>query len=1132
VWERFERGRALYTMQPSAAEISALRARLRDIVAAQGLSALAGDGLVARDFLCFAASFIAESADRLSWYPVLRELGVPPDDARRYPELYRGLESALAALGRNVIYTRRGRRFLGTLLREGGLPTNIGNLPELIGHATDLFGWSPLRNPENRTKVIEHVRERASGAARTLLDIEEGRAALDDLLSTAAEARSLLIERGVDPTTLASPDEVRRALASAQIPLPALRNDALLAAVLTSFTREAAPVSPLASVRLVACERGNVLELLVHLDLDILETADVPSEATHVVLSAEPCPSRRTWLVERQPDGRFAGTSTGGRSTQWIRTGDPVPSSVRAKYAGPGGVPELRTIATLEWEHMSELWFDGDGELLTEARETLQPGERFLLLSYYEIDLSGSGAVAARRLSGPSPAACAWQIVVDGPGELRLSSRNGTEVIPSASEPLAVAVLPSATIEGVPKRFVLGLPDLALPDDVVATVTVQRLAWSGPPVVLREVSGFVRLSSYPALARWTGAVRVSVRADGGRVWRARWTLLPRFAVRPRIGVVDVVGLDEPIELVTNGTVLRGETPGVQEIRADAEEVRVIVHVRLRHGELISIPLEIPPRRLRLWSDRALTTALSVTVEPTVTERMIHAGACIEHAGEADSVLVVKTVAGDSVLRQAKRGLQRAFVGLVDLFAHQARTSEPTAHYVAEIEGSVEDAIAFRVHVPRLAQPRLEDAPEGRLRLRYELDPADLPDRAGLAYFPIVPPFGKAELFDATLEWDGERFGVVIDAAIAPARSGMYIVFLVDRACEPVRPMSWGRKLSVPLSRVDPPAPGGLSPLERAVWIRKPNDLARAIRKLVQTEAFDPFARALASATFERAPYGLRGFLFLGDIAEIAPWLVLACAARLEPAQQGPWFHMWSGEMLGFSWLRLTRGDVELLARALPPSASEDRMALLVKANGAQRMLRSTEHLLAEGLFEGPSLRCLDALKQQELNVARGVDILTEPHWFQLPRSGPGRSWLRGANLDADIQSAVDFELDRQIMKGLRARAIRDMYLRREQSPSAAKVEGPSLEARTTFALVQWIDAEWEGTPLTPLSYAIRKVDLDCAMAASIVVDHREGRAMRREAFALLSRLERLAPDLLDAWIAALSLRGTPGGSRA
>jgi hypothetical protein len=327
---------------------------------------------------------------------------------------------------------------------------------------------------------------------------------------------------------------------------------------------------------------------------------------------------------------------------------------------------------------------------------------------------------------------------------------------------------------------------------------------------------------------------------------------------------------------------------------------------------------------------------------------------------------------------------------------------------------------------------------------------------------------------------------------------------------------------VPLSRVDPPTPDNLSPLDRAVWSRRPHDFARAVRELVPTAAFDPFTRALARATFERARYGLPAFLFLGDIAALTPWLIFACAARLDPQRQAPWFHMWSTDMPGFSWLRLTSQDVELLTRALPPGTNEDRMALLVKAGAARRMLRSTEHLLADGLFEGSSLRYIDAVRQQELNAERGTDILNEPYRFQLPRTGPGRSWLRGTDLDADVQSAVDAELDRQIMKGLRARAIRELFLRRELPPSDATLGGSSLDSWTA-ALVAWIDAEWAGMTQAPLSAAIQNVDRDCAMAASLVVEHRGGRLMRRESFALVSRLERNAPDLLDAWIVAVSL---------
>lgn len=115
MWERLERGRALYTMQPSASEIAALRARLLEVVGTRGLGALVGDGLVARDFVCFAATFIAESADRLSWYPVLRELGVPPDDARRY----RGARSPSRVVGESKMVNRWSTGPAGPASRGG-----------------------------------------------------------------------------------------------------------------------------------------------------------------------------------------------------------------------------------------------------------------------------------------------------------------------------------------------------------------------------------------------------------------------------------------------------------------------------------------------------------------------------------------------------------------------------------------------------------------------------------------------------------------------------------------------------------------------------------------------------------------------------------------------------------------------------------------------------------------------------------------------------------------------------------------------------------------------------------------------------------------------------------------------------
>jgi hypothetical protein len=126
ILKRHVPGAPLFTANIRDDEVESLRRALTAVVARRGVAGLGTDSMVTTAFAAFASSFLAVTASELAWAPVLSALGATESDVEAYPQLYEPLEKALQQRQRTVLTRLGRRRFLGTLLREGGLPLRIG----------------------------------------------------------------------------------------------------------------------------------------------------------------------------------------------------------------------------------------------------------------------------------------------------------------------------------------------------------------------------------------------------------------------------------------------------------------------------------------------------------------------------------------------------------------------------------------------------------------------------------------------------------------------------------------------------------------------------------------------------------------------------------------------------------------------------------------------------------------------------------------------------------------------------------------------------------------------------------------------------------------------------------------------
>jgi hypothetical protein len=536
------------------------------------------------------------------------------------------------------------------------------------------------------------------------------------------------------------------------------------------------------------------------------------------------------------------------------------------------------------------------------------------------------------------------------------------------------------------------------------------------------------------------------------------------------------------------------------------------------GERLRLPVNVTQAPLRLRADGASDATLPLDGTAQLTERQVYAGACLELDAHPGATLTVSTRRGDAVLSMVQRSSRRALLPLIELARYLQRASESPMSFIARVDDS--EGYAFKIHLPRLTRPgaRLID---GCVEFEYALDELDLPEAPGLALFPVRPAMaGCAVVKCDFVQASRGRYAARLRPEHAPTVQGRYIAFLVDRRSQPERPMSAGRAISIPLEIRELSCPDDVTGLDRALWTRAFDMTAAEINAKVGSPDLLSFLDRFALTVLERAPYGLESFDLFAIVARRCPWVLLASLTHVAPNERDAWLALWPQQIRHFTWLRFRRGDAGLLARALPRRSSEERMALLLAAKAAHRMPRVVEHLLEDFLFSGESVQPIRWAREQEINV----NALARRSWeaFQLPPTTAGRRWLIGAELDPDLQAGVDRTLDGQVLKGARAKAVRDLFKTHCVPQHTALLPAPSspLGARILSAL----DAEWRPLATTKIAHQIKSLDREMAIAAIAWTEYAHGRSdLDEAAFVHMLELERCSPDLLDYWLVAAEI---------
>ncbi|MCK6587898.1 MAG: hypothetical protein L6Q76_09970, partial [Polyangiaceae bacterium] len=356
---RHQHGLPVYTIKIKPQELSALRDSLWAAVSEHRMSVLLKRPLLVRCFVIYAAEFLVQKGQVLRWRPILESIGISGDEAARYPDLYDPIVDALRSFGRNVIKRHGARRFLATLLREGGLPIQIGNLPELIGKIAREIGWEALAGPEAmaaRKFAVVRIQAAAQEPLRGVLEATEATEALEELLADAADARAALVHKGVDPTKLSTAADVRDALKAHGIALPGARDENLVSAILGSFreqprapSEEFAP-PPRAFVEITAADTLNQrIELRLRLDLTTPALrARVPASVSHVAVSLEPGARDSRLLLWSNDTKRFEVDGQRSDCVEWRYSAEGSPITIAARYMDESGAAELLTLETID----------------------------------------------------------------------------------------------------------------------------------------------------------------------------------------------------------------------------------------------------------------------------------------------------------------------------------------------------------------------------------------------------------------------------------------------------------------------------------------------------------------------------------------------------------------------------------------------------------------------------------------------------------------------------------------------------------------------------------------------------------------------------------------------------------------
>jgi hypothetical protein len=1121
VWSRYVRSNPLFTLAPTEAERAAIRSDLRARVRRAGIGALRADFEVKRNFVLHASQFLARDGLRLEWEPLLTDLGVEPRDATRYFELYDDVERTLEALGRPIIRHNGERRFLASLLREGGLPAFIGDIASLVvNHVTEV-GWDTVRDEAARTWVVGRVQQSAGGAARRLLDTTEGRLALADFLSEAASARAALVELGTDLRSLATPDDVRRALEACGIGL-FVANEKLLVAVLGSFSADQpAAVVRTEPLRLVVTVNQQRVQLFLRVELDSLDLdAVLPTMLTHASLTAEVCqPPHR--LLARE-SGAFVDAALKKATVDLLLGGRRSATTVDVRYTGSGGTRQVVPLGVLDWPSADLLWFDGDGERLLEQRDDLQSGESLTVVLWDGRSLRGSGAVDVQELSPPAGARRAYAVEVKGAGSLivegEVEGEADVQELVVVDRRLKVTVFKTQTPDTLAASgFVRALPDLLVADGLEVEVHARAFGEHVWRPVRRGARGRITLSADRLLRSLEGTVHIRLTAAEGRSWSASWCVLPRgFEISSRDGQVTVRSAGGAVVHADPGQVDR---VGDNLIVTPPHGVdRIVLFLSTQGGERLPLPVNVTmtPLRLRVEETSAVTLPLDGTTQ--LTERQVYAGAFLELDAHPGAALTVSTQRGDVVLSMVQRTARRALLPLTELATYLQRANASPMTFMARLDDS--GSYSFRIHVPRLTRPGAHVV-DGSLEFEYSLDDLDVPEAPGIALFPLRPAMATRAVVRCEFRRASNgKYVARLGPEHAPTVQGRYIAFLVDRHAEPERPMSAGRAISIPLDLRDLPCPEGATALERALWTRAFENTATEINAKVGAPNLIPFLDAFAATTKDRARYGLESFDLFTTVARRCPWVLLAARPHVPVQERDTWLALWPQQIRSFTWLRFKKIDAALLSRALPTRSSVERMSLLIAAKAAHPMPRAIEYMLQAALFSGDSVRPVSSARQWEINApaVRPLDWAL----FQLPQSPAGQRWLTGVDLDADIQSTVDRLLEGQVLRGARALAVRALLRKHDVPHHDASLSPP--KTRTASHVMSSIEADWRPLATTPLRNQVKGLDREIAIAAMLLREYAAGLGDLDDwTFAHILDLERRSPELLDFWLVAVGL---------
>ncbi len=1121
--ERHRAGRPLFTINVTASELTSLRTLLSEAITKAGIEALRKPDLASL-FVVYSAEVLCQESRTLHWRPILLSLGVELHDSARYVVLYDSVEEALRNFGRQMIIRPNGRRFLATLLREGGLPVHIGNLPELIQSLGRDVGWEALSGPEGtavRRFAVQRIRALAHKTLRKILDVEEALEALEDVLADAASTRERLTRCGVNPTTLASHDAVKEALLAHGIELPAARNEKLLAAILASF-RETTRVlqrEPTASQGGPLQLRARIIEerrIELRASLDLSHTAlraGIP-DVTFATIAVEPGGAQR--LIQWDEDTKTFGSdqAVAGRLEWRINTVGDQALTLVARSAVRGGAPTVVPVTTIEMPEQAIWWFDGEGVLLRAEEMVLASGQRRCLVAPHEkVSIAISGNVVARELSCGE--CSAWFLKATGEGSARVLNNRGEELglIECRKRLLAVSSTGS-----LPSRFsrathaVERLPDLIAEDaSVVVDLEVSVGAGGSFQRVARGSKGIFRLSALPQLRNSFGVVRARLTTLDGRAFLARWTVIPPQVVE-LIGAQRVIFNDKRIlhvNSVPNTVSYLGSGRFQIDIPPGTQDVGAELH--LNSGDLVRVRVRLPKRWTRLWRDILTGDEAPLDGSAVLTEGMVFGHACFEARSDSDREVWLEDEGGTRLITSRTDHFGRALIPLREVLRHKLRLGDSTILVTARVEGDPA-LYRFKVLVPRMARPTALKR-QGELVLQLLLDERDLPAVPKLACFDVLSPFDTPAIVPCTLAPAGpQRFEVTVPADKLPSSRGRWIVMLVDAALEPVRSHSGALLVEIPLGLPAVP-PRMLSPLEDGLWNKDKSKILDALEaSAIDLPVFALWLDRFVAAVRTRAGFGLGWFLLFELVAERAPWILLAAALNLSPRERFAWFDVYRAELRGFSWLGFDRSARRTFGRVLRRTKVEDIVALVETAKQALPMPRAIElAVYREALFGRPEGAPLIAQLEEEM-YGRGGPLVLPRDWQErlaLPmrdlHEAAKEDGLRGRRAAALINLRWGTNL--ALLQGL---------------PDARQFQ--QWETTQAEALL-WIETEARDKGVSVDGHARVVVDAERRVvdAAHMLTQYREhGARLGKSTWIALRQIERSVPDLLDTWLLAFA----------